>query len=120
MTATAVEVAPFEEPTVAEPAGLPEPSVAGPDEILLVPLPGEVEERLRQRARSAQVPLADVVASWLAAAGTDAPVPTGVAGAVNVLLPSEIVGQVRAEAKRRSLQPGQVAAARLASVAGRS
>jgi hypothetical protein len=104
--------------TVIEPAS-PEPAVAGPDEVLLVPLPGEVEDKVRGLAGRAQVPLGDVVASWLAAADQDAPVPAEVAGAVNVLLPAQIVVQVRAEARRRGLQVGQVAAARLASVAGR-
>jgi hypothetical protein len=107
VTATAVEVAP------------PEPTVAGPDEVLLIPLPGEVETKIRRLAGQSQVPLAAVVASWLAAGDVDAPVPREVAGAVNVLLPGLIVAQVRAEAKRRGLTPGQVAAARLASVAER-
>jgi hypothetical protein len=97
-----------------------EPAVVGPDEVLLVPLPGQVEDKLRRFAGQAQVPLGDVVASWLAAGPAGAPVPAEVAGAVNVLLPGQVVAQVRAEAARRGLQPGQVAAARLASVAGRS
>jgi hypothetical protein len=97
-----------------------EPAITGPDEVLLVPLPAEVEDKVRHLVRQAQVPLADVVASWLAAADQDAPVPVEVAGAVNVLLAGQIIGQVRAEARRRGLEVGQVAAARLASVAGRS
>jgi hypothetical protein len=105
--------------TAVEPAATPEPTITGPDEVLLVPLPGEVEERIRRFVRQAQAPLGDVVASWLAAGDQDAPVPAEVAGAVNVLLPGEIIASVRAEAACRGLTPGQVAAARLASVAGR-
>jgi hypothetical protein len=105
--------------TAVEPAATPEPTITGPDEVLLVPLPAEVEDKLRGLASRAQVPVGDVVASWLAAGEVDAPVPAEVAGAINVLLNAEVISQVRAEAKRRGLQPGQVAAARLASVAGR-
>jgi hypothetical protein len=104
---------------VADTAAAPAPAVPGPDEVLLVPLPAEVEERIRRFVRQAQCDLGALVASWLAAADQEAPVPAEVAGAINVLLPGEVISQVRAEAKRRGLQPGQVAAARLASVAGR-
>lgn len=104
---------------VAEPAGLPEPSGPATDEILLVPLPAQVEDKLRGLAGRSQAPVAAWVASWLAAGDQDAPVPAGGGGALNVLLPGEIVGQVRAEARRRGLRPGQVCAARLASVASR-
>jgi hypothetical protein len=96
-----------------------EPAITGPDEVLLVMLPGEVEAKARRQSRQCQAPLGDVIASWLVAGAQDAPVPAEVAGAVNVLLPGEIVAQVRAEARHRSLEPGQVAAARLAAVAGR-
>jgi len=107
VTATAVEVAP------------PEPVVAGPDEVLTIPWSATAEDRAYRLARSCQVPLADLLASWLAAGDTDAPVPAERSGAVNVLLPGEVLAQVRAEALRRSLTVGEVCAARLASVAGR-
>ncbi len=107
MTATAVEVT------------SPEPAVASPDEVLLIPWDGEVETKVRRLASQSMVALADVVASWLAAGEQDAPVPAEVAGAVNVLLPVEVLASVRAEAKRRGLQVGQVASARLQSVAER-
>jgi hypothetical protein len=95
----------------------PEPAITGPDEVLLVLLPAEVEEKARRLASQSQVPLADVVASWLAAADSDAPVPAEVVGAVNILLPGEVVALLRAEAKRRGLPPEVVASARLAAVA---
>jgi len=108
VTATAVEVAP------------PEPTVASPDGVLLIPWDGEVETMVRGLASRAQVPVAAVAVSWLAAGDADAPVPAEVAGALNVLLPGEVLALLRAEAARRGLQVGQVASARLASVAGRS
>ncbi len=60
-----------------------------------------------------------MVASWLAAGAADAPVPAEVAGGVRVLLPGEVLASLRAEARRRGLEPAEVASARLASVAGR-
>ncbi len=91
----------------------------GPAEVLLVPVPELVEDRLSRLVRQTQAPRADVVASWLAAGSQDAPVPAEVAGAVNVLLPAQVLAQVRAEALRRALTVGEVCAARLASIAGR-
>ncbi len=95
----------------------PSPAVAGPDEVLLVPLPGPVEDKLSRLVRQTQAPRADVVASWLAAGAADAPVPAEVAGGVRVLLPGEVLASLRAEARRRGLEPAEVASARLASVA---
>ena len=115
MTATVAETVAASEIGISEGAA----AVVSPDEVLLVPVPGLVEDKLSRLVRQTQAPRADVVASWLAAGDADAPVPAGDLGAVNVLLPGPVVAQVRAEAKRRGLQPGQVASARLASVASR-
>jgi hypothetical protein len=113
--------------TVAEPAAphdtvwgiAPEPAVPEPVEVLVVALPGPVEERIRRLAGQSQVPLGDVAASWLAAASEGAPVPTGSSAAVRATVPASVAASVRAEAQRRGLEPAQVAAARLASIAGR-
>jgi hypothetical protein len=105
--------------TAVEPAATPEPTITGPPEVLLIPLSGEVEEKLYRFVHQSQAPLGDVIASWLAAAPEDAPVPAESSGAVRAAVPASIAASVRAEAKRRGLQVAQVASARLASVAGR-
>ncbi len=108
--------------TAVEPAAPPESAAPEPDVLIGVSLPGGIEERIRRLAAQTQAGIPAIVASWLSAAGedgVDAPVPATSSAGMSIAVPAHIARAVRAEAQRRGLQVGQVAAARLASVASR-
>jgi hypothetical protein len=83
-------------------------------------VPGVAEAKLRRIVSQSQSSLSDVAASWIAAGDQDAPVPADAGAGLSIFVPAGVAAAVRAEAQRRGLEPGQVAAARLAAVAGRS
>ncbi len=114
MTATVAETVAASEIGISEGAA----AVVSPDEVLLVLVPSQVEDKLGRLVRQTQAPRADVVASWLGAGEQDAPVPATSSAGMSIAVPAHIARAVRAEALRRSLTVGEVCAARLAWVAG--
>jgi hypothetical protein len=100
-------------------ATLVEVAAADPPVIMGVLVPGQVEERIRRQARTAQVDLGAIISSWLAVSDPDAPMPEGSSAAVRAAVPAPLAAELREEARRRGLQVAQVAAARLASIASR-